>query len=67
MPTSISETMPLITANSSVKLNFLIEQVTLVKPRNANLEPPAPVRMIFDLDNLLVVLILFHNDFAIQF
>ena len=38
-----------------MKLNFPIEHVISTKPKNANLEPPAPVRVICDLVNLLLV------------
>ena len=39
----MSDTIPLMTANSSVKVNLPIEQVISAKSKNANLEPPAPV------------------------
>ena len=55
-----------MTANSSVNVNLLIEQVISTKPNNANLEPPAPVNVMLDLNNLLLVLILCHNAFEIQ-
>ena len=66
IPKSISETTPSITANSSVKVNFLREHVISAKPRNANLEPQAPVRVICYLVNLLLVFILSHKDFEMQ-
>ena len=50
-----------MTANSSVNLNFPIVQVTSEKPKNANLEPLAPVRVIHNLFNLLLVFIFSHN------
>ena len=56
----------MITANSSVKLNFPIEHVISAKPKNANLEPPAPARVTCDLVNLLLVFILSHKDFEMQ-
>ena len=56
----------MITANSLVKVNFPREQVISAKPKNANLEPPAPVRVICDLANLLLVFILSHKDFEMQ-
>ena len=58
MPRSMSETIPSITANSSVNVNFPIEHVISAKP--------APVRTTCDLANLLLTLILSHNDFEIQ-
>ena len=66
MPKSISYTIPLMTANSSVNVNLPIEQVRATKPKNANLEPPAPVNVIPDFINLLLVLILSHKVFKIQ-
>ena len=66
IPKSISDTIPSITANSSVKVNFLREQVISAKPKNANLEPPPPVRVICYLVNLLLVFILSHKDFEMQ-
>ena len=66
IPKSISDTIPLITANSLVKVNFLREQVISAKSKNANLEPLAPVRVICDLANLLLVFILSHKDFEMQ-
>ena len=65
-PKSISDTIPLITANSLVKVNFLREQVISTKPNNANLEPLVPVRVICNLANLLLVFILSHKDFEMQ-
>ena len=47
-------------------LNFPIEHVIFAKPRNAHFEPPAPVRIICDLVNLLLVFILSHKDFEMQ-
>ena len=55
-----------MTANSSVKVNFPMEEAISAKPKNANLEPPAPVNIMFDFTNLLVVLILSHNTLEIQ-
>ena len=61
MSKSISDTIPLITINSSVNVNFPIE-----KPNKDSLDPPAPVRITCDLANLLLTLILSHKDFEIQ-
>ena len=55
-----------MTVNSSVNVNLLIEHVISKKPNRDNLEPPAPVKMMFGFVNLLFTLILFHNDFEIQ-
>ena len=62
----MSDTIPSITANSSMKVNFPIEHVISAKPKNANLEPLAPVRVIYNLANLLLVFILSHKDFKMQ-
>ena len=51
----MSDTIPLMTANSSVNENLPIEQVRFTKPKNANLKPPAPVNVIPDFTNLLLV------------
>ena len=67
IPKSILDTIPLITANSSVKVNLPREHVISAKPKNAKLEPLAPVRVICDLANLLLVFILSHKDFKMQF
>ena len=40
--------------------NFPIAHVTSAKPKNTNLEPPAPVRIVCDLANFLLVFILSH-------
>ena len=66
MPKSISDTIPSMTANSSVNTNLPIEHLIFVTPNNESLDPPAPVRTICDLANLLLVLILSHNDFEMQ-
>ena len=66
MPRSISETIPSMTANSSVNVNFPTKHVISVKPNNDSLDPPAPVKTTRDLANLLLTLILSHNDFEIQ-
>ena len=66
MPKSISDTIPSMTANSSVNTNLPIEHLIFVNPNNESLDPPAPVRTICDLANLLLVLILSHNDFEMQ-
>ena len=66
MPRSISDTIPSITANSSVNVNFPIEHVIFAKPNKDSLDPPAPVRTTCDLASLLLTLILSHNDFEIQ-
>ena len=55
-----------MTANSSVNTNLPIEHLIFVNPNNESLDPPAPVRTICDLANLLLVLILSHNDFEMQ-
>ena len=65
IPKSISDTIPSMTVNSSVKVNFPIKQVISEKPNRDNLEPPAPVKMTFGFVNLLFTLILFH-DFEMQ-
>ena len=62
----MSDTIPSITANSSVNVNFPIEHVISANPNNESLDPPAPVRATCDLANLLLTLILSHNDFEIQ-
>ena len=66
MPRSISDTIPSITANSPVNVNFPIEHVISAKPNKDSLDPPAPVRTTCDLASLLLTLILSHNDFEIQ-
>ena len=66
IPKSISDTIPSITANFSVKVNFPIKHMIFAKPSNANFEPPAPVRVICNLVNLLLVFILSHNNFEMQ-
>ena len=45
---------------------FPIKHVISEKPNRDTLDPPAPVKMIFDFANLLLTLILFHNDFEMQ-
>ena len=66
MPKSISDTIPSMTANSSINVNFPIEHVISANPNNESLDPPAPVKTICDLANLLLILILSHNDFEMQ-
>ena len=66
MPKSISDTIPSMTANSSVNVNFPIEHVISANPNNESLDPSAPVKTICDLANLLLILILSHNDFEMQ-
>ena len=66
IPKSLSDTIPSITANSSVNVNFPIEHVISEKPNKDSLDPPAPVKMTFDFVNLFLTLILSHNDFEIQ-
>ena len=66
IPKSISDPIPSITANSSVKVNFPIEHVISVKPNRDSLDPPAPVKTTLGFANLLFTLILFHNDFEMQ-
>ena len=55
-----------MTANYSVNVNLPIMQVISIKLKNANLESPAPVNVMLDLTNLLLVLILSPNAFEIQ-
>ena len=45
-----------------MNVNFPIEHVISTKPNKDSLDPPAPVKT-FDFANLLLTLILFHNDF----
>ena len=66
IPKSISDTIPSMTANSSVNVNLPIEQVISTKPRNANLEPPTPLNVMLDFTNLLLVSISSHNVFKMQ-
>ena len=66
IPKSTSDTIPSITANSSVNVNLPIKLVISEKPNRDNLEPLAPVKMTFGFVNLLLTLILFHNDFEMQ-
>ena len=47
-----------------MNVNFPIEHVISTKPNS--LDPPAPVKTTFDFANLLLTLILFHNDFKMQ-
>ena len=61
----MSDTIPSMTANSSVNVNFPIEHVISANPNSESLDPPAPVKTICDLANLLI-LILLHNDFEMQ-
>ena len=49
-----------------MKVNFPIKHMISAKPKNANLESPAPVRVICNLANLLLVFILSHKDFEMQ-
>ena len=66
IPKSISDTIPSITADSLVNVNFPIKHVISEKPGRDSLEPPAPVKTTFGFANLLFTLILFHNDFEMQ-
>ena len=66
IPKSISDTIPSITANPSVNVNFPIKHVISEKPNRDSLEPPVPVKMTFGFANLLFTLILFRNDFEMQ-
>ena len=49
-----------------MNVNFPIKHVISMKPSKDSLDPPAPVRTTCDLVNLLLTLILSHNDFKIQ-
>ena len=66
IPESISDTIPSITANSSVNVNFPIEHIISTKPNKDSLDPPVPVKTTFDFANLSLTLILFHEDFEMQ-
>ena len=46
-----------------MNVNFPIEHVISTKPNKDSLDPAAPVKTTFDFANLLLTLILFHNDF----
>ena len=47
-------------------MNFPIEHVISEKSNKDSLDPPAPIKMTFGFANLLLTLILFHNDFEMQ-
>ena len=49
-----------------MNVNFPIEHVISTKPNKDSLDPLAPVKTTFDFANLLLTLILFHNNFEIQ-
>ena len=49
-----------------MNVNFPIEHVISEKPNKDSLDPPTPVKMTFGFANLLLTLILSHNDFEIQ-
>ena len=49
-----------------MNVNLPIKHVISEKPNRDSLEPPAPVKMTFGFVNLLLTLILFHNDFEMQ-
>ena len=49
-----------------MKVNFPIEYVTSATPKNANLQPLVPVRVICNLANLLLAFTLSHKDFKMQ-
>ena len=49
-----------------MNMNLPIEHVISEKPNRDSLEPPAPVKMTFGFVNLLLTLILLHNDFEMQ-
>ena len=49
-----------------MNVNFPIKHVISTKPNKDSLDPPAPVKTTFDFTNLLLTLILFHNDFEMQ-
>ena len=52
IPKSISDTIPSITANSSVNVNFPIEHVISTKPNKDSLDTPAPVKTTFNFASL---------------
>ena len=66
IPKSISDTIPSITVNSLVNVNLPIEHVISEKPNRDSLEPTAHVKMTLCFVNLLLTLILFHNDLEMQ-
>ena len=49
-----------------MNVNFPIKHVISEKPNRDSLDPPAPIKMTFGFANLLLTLILFHNDFEMQ-
>ena len=49
-----------------MNMNLPIKHVISEKPNRDSLEPPAPVKMTFGFVNLLLTLILFHNNFEMQ-
>ena len=49
-----------------MNVNFPIKHVISTKPNKDSLDPPASVKTTFDFANLLLTLILFHNDFEMQ-
>ena len=49
-----------------MNVNFPIKHVISEKPNKDSLDPLAPVKMTFGFVNLLLTLILSHNDFEIQ-
>ena len=49
-----------------MNVNFPIKHVISEKPNKDSLDPPAPVKMTFGFANLLLTLILYHNNFEIQ-
>ena len=49
-----------------MNVNLPFEHVFAEKANRDGLEPPALVKMTFGFVNLLLTLILFHNDFEMQ-
>ena len=49
-----------------MNVNSTIKHVISEKPNRDSLDPPAPVKTTFGFVNLLLTLILFHNDFEMQ-
>ena len=49
-----------------MNVNLPIEHVISQKPNRHSLEPPVPAKTTFGFVNLLLTLILSHNDFEMQ-